>query len=174
VIAMSEGKHPCEMVEYFNSLVYGLKKQFFMQRAHGATFRTVFVGMDYLSKLLEEDFKKISEDKNDVKKVEEHVRNILRKLAEMGIIKEASVTIPPIEKLEFMETVGTTIKVNIKGCVHHSIDKRLANEKVPPIVLCPIVNILIKVGELMLGASEGVSAEVKEDGCDVEVAAFTQ
>lgn len=165
-----------EIIEYFNSLVYGLKKEFFRQRAYGSTFRTAFIGMDFLSKVLEEELKKINEVKDDKEKLEAVFKNIADKLIKLGIIKEMHVEMPPIQKitLGFVDVTGTVLRVRVKGCIHYKIDRKLVDDKVPPIVLCPIVNLFMKVGEILLGTSESVSAIVKDDKeeCELEIAAF--
>lgn len=158
------------LIEYFNSLVKGLKKALYEQRGEGARFRTYLVGRDFFAGKIRE----LVKDTDDWNTILEKIGKYLK---DLGLVTDLSYNVGPVSEFEGL-IVGRAVKVNVKGCIHRRIDEELMEKKVPPYTLCPVANILIYIADEVknkgVPASELILAEMGKEGCELTVTIFEE
>jgi|Deesub1362B_J571_1020462.scaffolds.fasta_scaffold00333_24 hypothetical protein len=163
---MSNG---ADLISYFNSLFEGLKKEFYSQRGEGTRFRTLLIGVDHFAKKLES----IEEEDED-----KFFTKLSEKIKKIGIVGNVNITIGPLQTFEYFPIKGSLINANVKNCIHYSVDKKLVDEKVPPVVFCPIANIIMYFAMTRFEGpkveSELVSVDISERGCTIEIAVISE
>lgn len=158
------------MIEYFNSLIKGLKKALYEQRGEGARFRTYLVGRDFFADKIKELVKNTDEWDTILEKIGKFMKDL-------GLVTDVNYSVGPVGEFDGL-IVGRAVKINVKGCIHKKIDEELMLKKVPPYVLCPLANILIYIADEVknrgIPASELILAEMSKEGCELTITIFEE
>jgi hypothetical protein len=130
--------------EYANSVIFDLEKAFWDERGKGARFRVTTIGREYLQD------KCLSQIKG--KSLEDIIKTIGQILREEGIAEQVS-----------YEQDDRLLHLEVQGCLHQSVEKRMLDHGVEPFTCIP-ANILALAIEETLGRPVELSEVRIQDG----------
>ena len=158
-----------ELINYFNSLFEGLKKEFYSQRGEGTRFRTLLIGVDHFAEKL-----KTIEEKDEDK----FFTKLCEEIRKIGIAESVNISVGPLQTFEYFPIKGSLVSAKVRNCIHYSVDKKLVNEKVPPVVFCPLANIIMYFAMSRFEGprieSELVSVDISEKECMIKIAVISE
>jgi len=97
-------------MEYVDTVLFDIVREFYMQRGEGAKFRTVLVGRKYFEKTL---YRKVIVEK-DFKK---SLANLCKELPRTGIVEGLDIHISRKDVPQYLWQ-GSLFEAEVKGCVH--------------------------------------------------------
>lgn len=121
-------------IEYVNSVILGLVKNFWKERGGGARFKVTTVGWDYF---LSHNFE------NPTTNVEEAFARVKDLLRRDGIVEDMSYRLKENALLEGDQTYDQVevLELRVEGCMHLPIERALLETGLPP-YMCPILNVV--------------------------------
>jgi hypothetical protein len=140
-------------LDYVNSIVYDLQKAFWDERGRGARFRVTTVGRDYF---LDRCLPRIKTQ--DVDTIIGTVEQILE---EEGIVTSIS-----------HEVDGRLLRLEVQGCLHESVEQRMAAKGVEPFTCIPANLVVLAIEEILDRPVELAEIKVEDGVCHLLLALF--
>jgi hypothetical protein len=140
-------------LDYVNSIVYDLQKAFWDERGRGARFRVTTVGRDYF---LDRCLPRIKTQ--DVDTIIGTVEQILE---EEGIVTSIS-----------HEVDGRLLRLEVQGCLHESVEQRMAAKGVEPFTCIPANLVALAIEEILDRPVELAEIKVEDGVCHLLLALF--
>lgn len=153
-------------IDYLNSLIFDLEKNFWIERGGGTRFRTCGIGWEYCEAH--------GSELAGLASVEECTAATRQFLVDGNVVRDFRCTEDEASMLEGSETFSQvhTIELQIDGCAHLPIEKRLLEKKVAPYV-CPCANAFSYSVRKSLGLwTELSSIRIHKSRCRVRLVAL--
>jgi len=141
-------------LDYVNSIVYDLQKAFWDERGRGARFRVTTVGRDYF---LDKCLPRIKTP--DVETIIGTIEHILE---EEGIVARFSHQVDD----------GRLLRLEVKGCVHESVERRLVAKGVEPFTCIPANLVVLAIEETLDRPVELAGITIEDGACHLLLALF--
>jgi len=139
--------------EYANSIIFDLEKAFWDERGKGARFRVTTVGREYLRDKVLKQIKG--------KSLEDIISTIGRILQEEGIAE--NVSFKQDEQL---------LHVQVKGCLHQSVEKKMLEHGVEPFTCIPANILALAIDEVLGRPVELSEVKIQDETCQVLLVLF--
>jgi hypothetical protein len=141
--------------DYANNLIYDLQKAFWDERGKGARFRTTTIGREYflekcLSLIKSEDLDHILKTINDV-------------IQDENIAESASYSIE-----------DRILRVQVKGCIHLPVEKKLIEHDVEPFTCVPANLIVLAIEEKLDRPVELAEVKIEDGTCNIQLVLFDE
>ena len=140
-------------LDYANSVIFDLQKAFWDERGKGARFRVTTVGRDYL---LDSVLPSI-----EGAELEGIVGTIEEVLQEEGLVEGIST-----------EVDGRLLRVEVEGCLHQDVERRLLEEGVEPFTCLPANLMALAIEEVLDQPVELAKIEVEDGVCNLLLVVF--
>jgi hypothetical protein len=141
-------------MEYVDTVLFDIVREFYMQRGEGAKFRTVLVGRKYFENTL---YKKVIVAK-DFKR---SLANLCRELPKTGIVEGLDIHVSRKDVPQYL-LAGELVEAEVKGCVHLQVEKDLKGTGLYTYI-CPILNLISDIVE------KTASSETEKDAEQVSI-----
>jgi len=139
--------------DYANSIIYDLQKAFWDERGRGARFRVTTVGRDYF---LDRCLPRIK-----TQDVETIVGTVEQILEEEGIVTNIS-----------HEVDGRLLRLKVQGCLHQSVEQRLAAKWIEPFTCIPANLVVLAIEEVLDRPVELAEIKVEDGMCHLMLVLF--
>jgi len=140
-------------LDYVNNLMYELEKAFWDERGKGARFRTTTIGKQYFTdKVL--PLLKSSEVEHILQTIDDVLRN-------EGIAAKVS-----------YEAEERLLRVQVAGCIHWQVEKRMLEKGIEPFTCVPANLIVLAIEEKLDIPVELAEIKVSEGVCELLLVMF--
>ncbi len=149
---MSERTVP---LDYANAIAFDLEKAFWDERGKGARFRMTTVGRAYfLERCL---------DRIEGREVAPIVQQVGRILQEEGIVGSLS-----------LAEDGRLLRLRIEGCLHRSIEERMAAEGIEPLACVPANIVALSLERRLNRPVELAEVRLVDGACELMLVVFDE
>lgn len=140
-------------LDYANSVIFDLQKAFWDERGKGARFRVTTVGRDYF---LDRCLPRI--ESSDVEGVVQTIEEILE---EEDLVRGISV-----------ELDGRLLRVEVEGCLHQDVERRLIDRGVEPFTCLPANLMVLAIEEVLDQPVELAQISIEDGVCNLLLVIF--
>lgn len=140
-------------LDYANSVIFDLQKAFWDERGKGARFRVTTVGRDYF---LDRCLPRI--ESSDVEGVVQTIEEILE---EEDLVRGISV-----------ELDGRLLRVEVEGCLHQDVERRLIDRGVEPFTCLPANLMVLAIEEVLDQPVELAQISIENGVCNLLLVIF--